>query len=346
MKIIIVSVLTFLCLLSAEGVKTYYNYYENFNYEPPTALSSHTGAYLFDFVPLDLNDLDIKTKFMLSFSPFVKQLGDGFGADVKSAENIDLVKNFCFLYNYQREFMPFISYSTPYKSVLNYDDEREIIKKRDAVSLGIISDLRRHQVGLSFDMLMSSYYDRQINNGGEYLFRRGGFSARMTVNLKVNKRSSMLMSVVSPVFLDFDIDDNANGSERSYFDQFQSSTGFHYIYKNFFGTYTVVYKKLDVRYDDDDGHQLTYPWLIENNFIAGYNLDKNVRFSLDYQLLPSVFTENMPDIGDIFRHTVGAFLSVDLGSVTVNARYSDSRLFSDENIGRIYFQADLIYIYK
>jgi hypothetical protein len=339
-------ILSSFTLLFAEGIKTYYNYYENFNYESPTALSSQTGAYLFDFVPLNLDELDVKARYILSFSTFIKKIGDGYGNDVNSSENVDLLKNFCFLFNYQREFMPFISYSTPYKSVLDYDDRREIIKKRDAVSVGIVSDLRKHQVGLSLDALMSTYSDRQINNGGEYHFRRGGFSARMTVNVKMNNRSSMLLSVVSPVFLDFDIDDNYDGKDRSYFDRFQSSTGFNYRYKNFFATYSLVYRNNEVFYDDDDGRQLTYSWLIEHNFIAGYAVDKNVRFSLDYQLLPSIFTEYMPYIGDKFRHTIGAFASVNFGSFTLNARYADSEMFSDENLGRIYFQTDLIYTYK
>ncbi len=330
----------------ASGVKTYYNYYENFSYDPVTAISSHTGAYLFDHVPVNLDDLDYKLKFILSASPFVRQAGDRYGTDVQNSENVDMLKNFCFLYYYQREFMPFLSYSTPYKSVLNYNDEREIIKKRDALSLGILSDLRHHQIGLFFSGLMSAYSDRQLNNGGEYTFRRGGFSAGMTVNVKVNKRSSMILSVVSPVFLDFDIDNNYSGNDRSYFDKFQSSTGFNYKYRDFFATYTFVYKNNRVFYDDDDGHQLTYPWIIEHNFIAGYKVDKNISFSLDYQLMPSVFTENMPKIGDVYRHTVGAFASVNFGSFTLNMRYADSEFFSEEGIGRIYFQADLIYIYK
>ncbi|MDY0017020.1 MAG: hypothetical protein RBS89_04205 [Candidatus Delongbacteria bacterium] len=343
--ILIISLGLFSCTF-AEGIKTYYNLYENFNYESPAALSAHTGNQLFDFVPVDMDELDIKSKFIISFSTYVRQAGDDYGNDVKSSENVDLLKNFCFLYNYQREFMPFISYSTPYKSVLNRDEEREIVKKRDAVSLGVISDLRQHQVGLSVDALMSTYSDTQIDNGGDYVFRRGGFSARMTVNMKTNKRSSMLISVVSPVFLDFDIDDNNNGSDRSYFDRFQASTAFSYKYKKFFAVYSIVYKDNKILYDDDSGLQLTYPWLIEHNLTAGYVPDKNIRVSLDYQLLPSVFTSNMPEIGDLFRHTIGAFASVNLGAVTLNARYSDSRLLSDDNIGRVSFQADLVYSYK
>lgn len=333
--------------LHGEGVKTYYNYYENLNYEPVTAFSAYTGNYLFGFVPVDFDNIDTKMKFLVSASQFVKQTGEDYGADVQNGENIDMLKNFSIVWNHQKEFMPFLSYYTPYKSLLIRNDEsEEIIKKRDALSIGVISELKKHQVGLSFDMLMSSYTVNQRDNGGEYIFRRGGFSAKMLINMKVNKRSSMFFTVVSPVFLDFDIDDNYEGSDRSYFDKFNASAGFNYKINNFYGVYSFIYRNFEKFYDDDDGLQLTYPWVSEHSFVIGYNFDKNLKLSLDYQLLPTVFTKNMPEIGDEFRHTIGAFAGIDFGSFILNARYADSKLLSIESLGRSYFQADLIYKLK
>jgi hypothetical protein len=350
-KNLIITILIISCAAFA-GIKTYYNYYENMNYESPTALSAYTGAYLFDFVPVDFDYLDPKMKFMVSVSPYIKQNGKNYGRDVKNGENIDLLKNFSVIVNHKREFMPFISYYTPYKAVLNQGDYREIIKKRDAVSMGIISDLRQHQVGLSFDMLMSSHILNEGDNGAGSTFRTAGFSGRMAVNAKVNKRSSMFAVVVSPVFWDFDIDDRQGRvGEMSYFDKFQASAGFNYKINNLYAVYSSVYKNFEKFYEDtaeesDSGVQLTYPWLIEHNFVVGYMIDKNIRLSLDYQLTPSVFTEHVPEIGGEYRHTIGAFAGADFENFSLNFRYADSSMMSIEPFARSYFQFDIIYRHK
>ncbi|HAQ60809.1 TPA: hypothetical protein DCR49_02205 [Candidatus Delongbacteria bacterium] len=345
---ILISILISICAgeLYGDGVKTYYNYHENFNNEPVTALSAYTGNSLFGFLPVDIDNIDSKIKFLFSVSPYVKQEGEMYGRDVSNSENIDLLKNFSIVWNHRKDFMPFLAYYTPYKAVLNNDGFEEIIKKRDAISIGILSDQKKHQVGLSFDMLMSTYKVNQNDNGGEYIFRRGGFSAVMYINAKVNKRSSMFISAVSPVFLDFDIDDNENGSEKDYFDKFHGSAGFNYKLNDFYAVYSFIYRNFEKYYDDDDGLQLTYPWVSEHNFVVGYNLDKNLKLSLDYQLLPSVFTENMPDIGDVYRHTIGIFAGIEFENIILNARYADSKLLSDESVARTYFQADIIYKLK
>jgi hypothetical protein len=345
-KLIIILAFIWVPYVCGEGVKSYYYYYETFNNEPATALSAYTGNYLFAFIPLDIDNIDVKMKYLISASQYVKQEGDGYGRDVQNSENIDMLKNFSIVWNHRKDFIPFISYYTPYKSVLNNDDIEEIIKKRDAVSVGILSEQRKHQVGLSLDMLMSTFQVNQNDNGGEYIFRRGGFSARMLINMKVNKRSSMFVTAVSPVFLDFDIDENENGSKRDYFDKFHGSAGFNYKFNDFYGVYSFVYRNFEKYYDDDDGLQLSYPWVSEHNFVFGYNIDKNLKLSVDYQLLPSVFTGNMPEIGDIYRHSVGAFAGIEFENFILNARYADSGLLSDESLARTYFQADLIYKIK
>lgn len=324
----------------------YYVLYENFNYERPTAISSSTGAYLFDFLPVDLDDLDHRMKLIVSGSVFVKQEGSFYGTGVKNGENVDILKNFSVIWNHKKDFMPFIAYHTPYKAVMNVGEREELIKKRDALSIGIISDLEGHQIGMSFDALMSSYTVNQLDPVSERVYSKAGFSARMFMNKKMNKRSSMFLSVVSPSFWEFDYGDYAVDPDYVYFDRFYSSTGFNYKHKNYFAVYSFVYKNFKTVYDKDDGRQLTYPWVSEHNFIFGYKIDKNIRVSVDYQILPSVFTSNMPDIGKKIRHTVGFFAGIDLGNIALNLRYSDSKMFSDDELGRVLFQVDMIYIYK
>jgi len=195
---------------------------------------------------------------------------------------------------------------------------------------------------------MSSYIDSDNTNGAEYLFRRGGFSAKMGVNVKVNKRSSMFLAAASPVFFDFDIDDNYDGKDRSYFDRFQASSGFNYKYGKIYAVYSAVYKNFEKFYEDtiedeNSGVQLTYPWIIEHNLLLGYNIDKNMKISVDYQLVPSVFTKYVPEIGGEYRHTIGAFAGADFENISLNFRYADSSIFSIDPFARTYFQFDIIY---
>jgi hypothetical protein len=351
-KIILILTLFSLSAYSQKSsdYENYYEYYDNFNYENITALSAYTGNYLFGFLPVDIDNIDTKVKLIVSLSPFVKQAGDEYGWNaIENGESVDMLKNFSAVWNHKKEFMPFISYYTPYKSVLKFGEEREMVKKTDAITVGVISELKKHQVAMGLDMLMSSYYEDQNDNGGEYEFRRGGFSARILINMKVNKRSSMFFSASSPVYLDFDIDDRDEGKfHGEFFEKMNASAGFNYKFRDYYGVYSLVYRNYDKFYSNEDGKQVTYPWVIEHNFVFGYNFDKNLKVSVDYQLLPSVFTDNFNDsygveIGDTYRHTFGIFAGVNLGNFTLNARYADSKLMSEKSLARTYFQADLIY---
>ncbi|MFO7810521.1 MAG: hypothetical protein R6V47_04020, partial [Candidatus Delongbacteria bacterium] len=179
LKILTASVFLVTAILRSAGYKDYYELYENFNRDPVTALSKNTAAYLFDFLPVNMDKLDTDAKFLVSGSVFVRQQGAEYGRDVKNGENVDMLKNFCVMFNHRKDFMPFLSYHTPYKSVLNKREEAEYIKKRDALSFGILSDMEVHQIGMSFDALMSSYTVNQLDPVAESSYSRAGFSARM-----------------------------------------------------------------------------------------------------------------------------------------------------------------------
>ena len=165
---------------------TYYEYYENLSNEPTSALSASTGQNIFDFLPVDIDNIDIKTKLLVSSSLFVLQGGDHYGPNsyITRMENIDFAKSFSVVYNYKQSLMPFIAFYTPYKQVIDHGLYEEITKKRDVLSIGWISELGKHQLITSVDYIISSFKD-----GVDYARYSNGFSARFLINLKVNERS-------------------------------------------------------------------------------------------------------------------------------------------------------------
>ena len=345
-KIPVLLILSFLFSSFASNTGNYYYLYDSFNSFSNSALAYNTGAYFFDFLPLDPDNIDDDFRFAVSSSVFVRQPGGRYGRTVKNGEDVDLLKSFSAIWNHQTEFMPYISYHTPYKSVLNRNEQAEFKKMREAVSLGIISDLEGHQILMGVDGVFSSFKVTESDPVSERIMRRGGFSARIYMNKKMNPRSSMFAGLISPVFWEYAYGDHNVPADQRYFQMFSSLGGFNYKKDNYFAAYVFTYKNFRKIYDSDDGRQLTYPWVMEHNIILGYRIDKNIRFSVDYQLTPSVFTRHMPHIGDIYRHTVGGFAGVDIGNLTLNFRYADSKMFSPVSAGSIYFQMDMIYHYR
>ena len=209
MKLNLILIIIILAIRLNAGVGEYYNYYENLSNEPASALSASTGQNIFDFLPIDIDNIDLKTKLLVSSSLFVLQGGDDYGSilptEISRMENIDFAKNFSIIYNYKQNLMPFISFYTPYKQVLDYGLTREITKKRDVLSVGWISYLGKHQFIASVDYLMSSYYDK--DGVAEADYSKGGFAARFLINVKVNERSSMFFGATAEPFLEFDIDE-------------------------------------------------------------------------------------------------------------------------------------------
>ena len=324
---------------------TYYFYNENLSNEPASALSSSTGQNIFDFLPIDIDNIDLKTKLLISSSLFVLQGGDHYGpnSEITRMENIDFAKNFSIVYNYKENLIPFISFYTPYKQVLDYGLTREITKKRDALSIGWISYLGKHQFITSVDYLMSSYHEKDGVAEGDY--KKGGFSARFLINVKVNERSSMFFGATTEPFLEFDIDGSVDNKFR-YFNGYEANMGFNYKSKLWYCIYSAMYRTYEVFYDETDGSQLNYPWVLEHKIIFGKHFNKNLTASLSYELLPSSFTEYMPDLGDEFRHTVGVFVGFKMDSFDMNFSYHDSKILSVESLGKSAFQMDLVYKLK
>ncbi|MDA3837949.1 MAG: hypothetical protein PF574_03095 [Candidatus Delongbacteria bacterium] len=317
---------------------TYYDYYENLSNEPASALSASTGQNIFDFLPVDIDNIDLKTKLLVSSSLFVLQGGDHYGpnSDVTRMENIDFAKSFSVIYNYKESLMPFIAFYTPYKQVIDHALYEEITKKRDVLSVGWISELGKHQLITSVDYIISSFKD-----GIDYERYANAFSARFLINIKVNERSSMFFGVLSESFLEFDLDDDIESKNR-YFNGYEGNMGLNYMTKNWYCIYSAMYRTYDVFYDED-GSQLNYPWTIEHELIFGKYFNKNLTASISYELLPSSFTDKMPDIGDEFRHTVGVFVGFKMDTFDINFSYHDSKILSVESLGKSAFQMDLVY---
>ena len=329
------------------NANSYYEYYENLSNEPASALSSSTGQRIFDFLPVDIDNIDLKTKLLVSSSLFVLQGGDEYGsslpAEITRMENIDFAKSFSIVYNYKESLMPFIAFYTPYKQVLDYGLSREITKKRDVLSAGWISYLGKHQLITSVDYITSTYHNKE--GVAESYRRAGGFSARFLINIKVNQRSSMFFGAVSESLLEFDLDEVVEKKNR-YFNGYEGNMGFNYISKNWYCIYSAMYRTFEIFYDETDGSQMNYPWVLEHKLIFGKHFNKNLTASASYELLPSSFTSSMPDIGDVFRHTVGVFVGFKMESFDMNFSYHDSKILSVESLGKSAFQMDLVYKLK
>jgi len=333
-------------LIAYQG--TYYDYYENLSNEPASALSTSTGQKIFDFLPVDIDNIDLKTKLLVSSSLFVLQGGDHYGpnSEITRMENVDFAKSFSIVYNYKQSLMPFIAYHTPYKQTLDYGLSREITKKRDVLSVGWISELGKHQLISSVDYIMSTYHNEE--GVAESDLRAGGFSARFLINIKINERSSMFFGAVSESYFEFDLDEEVEAKNR-YFNGYEGNMGLNYISKNWYCIYSAMYRTYKIFYDDGDygtGSQLNYPWVLEHKLIFGKHFNKNLKASMSYELLPSSFTAYMPDIGDEFRHTVGVFVGFKMDSFDMNFSYHDSKILSVESLGKSAFQMDLVYKLK
>lgn len=350
MKLTLILVIIILAIRLNAGVGEYYYYYENLSNEPASALSASTGQNTFDFLPVDIDNIDLKTKLLVSSSLFVLQGGDEYGSslptEISRMENIDFAKHFSIIYNYNQNLMPFISFYTPYKQVLDYGLNREITKKRNVLSAGWISYLGKHQFITSVDYLMSSYHEK--DGVAEVDYKKGGFSARFLINVKVNERSSMFFGAVSEPFLEFDIDEKVENEFR-YFSGYEANMGLNYKSKLWYCVYSTMYRTYKIFYDDGDygtGSQLNYPWVLEHKIIFGKHFNKNTTASVSYELLPSSFTGNLPDLGDKYRHTVGVFVGLNLENFDVNFSYHDSKILSEESLGKSTFQMDVVYKLK
>jgi len=318
---------------------SYYEYYENLSNEPTSALSSSTGQNIFDFLPVDLDNLNLKNKLLISSSLLVLQGGDEYGPDsgIERMENIDFAKSFSIVYNFRQDLMPFISFYTPYKQVLDKNLVEERIKKRDVLSIGWISELGRHQIVSSFDYLISTY-----KQGVDFERYANGFSARLLINIKVNPRSSMFFGAISKSFLEFDVKEEVEKKYR-YFNSYEGNAGFNYKTKLWYCVYSMMYRSYEIFYDEIDGAQLNYPWVIEHKIIFGKHFYENLTGSISYELLPSSFTGALPDLGDKLRHTVGVFVGLNLENINLNFSYHDSKFLSEGSLGKSVFQMDLVY---
>lgn len=321
---------------------TYYEYYENLSNEPASALSASTGQNIFDFLPVDIDNIDLKNKLLISSSLFVLQGGDHYGpnSEITRMENVDFAKSFSIVYNYRESLMPFIAFYTPYKQVIDHGLYEEMTKKRDVFSVGWISELGRHQLITSFDYIISTF-----KVGEDFAKYANGFSARFLINIKVNQRSSMFFGGISESFFEFDLDEDID-SNNKYFNGYEGNMGFNYISPNWYCIYTAMYRSYKKFYDIENGAQMNYPWVIEHKLIFGKHFNKNLTASMSYELLPSSFTSYMPDLGDEFRHTVGVFVGFKMDSFDMNFSYHDSKILSDESLGKSAFQMDLVYKLK
>ena len=316
--------------------------YENLNIESASAFSNSTGNTIFDFIPMDFDKLRDLNKVFISSSLYVANGDFNYVNDKTVMENIDFVKSFLLIWNHRRDFMPFISYYTPYKIKLDADLQREIIKKQDVVSTGIISSIGKNQIFLSVDANYSTY--KVETNNSESNKNVIGVSNRILLNFNLDKNSSAFFGATSPIYLDYIINDDTNDkeNEQRYFNKFIVNGGLNYTFnRDWFATYSATYREFEKFYNNDN-EQINYRWAIEHKAIIGRNIDKNVRISLDYKLTPSVF--DIPYDLTGYRHSLGLFLGYKYDNIVWNFYIKDSTFLTEkEALSRIVFQMDFGY---
>lgn len=315
--------------------------YENINIESVSAFSSSTGNTIFDFIPMDFKDLKKLNKVFVSNSMYVANGDFKYINDKTVMENIDFIKSFLLIWNHRRDFMPFISYYTPFKVKLDADLQREITKKQDVLSAGLISSIGRNQVMFSLDVNYSTYTE----NDGSFESEKNviGISNKVLLNFNLDKNSSVFISAASPVYLESIVNNDFNDgdNERKYFNKLVVNGGLNYtILRDWFAAYSGTYREFEKIYSTDN-EQINYRWAIEHKVIFGRMFDENVRVSLDYKLTPSVF--DIPFRLTGYKHSLGFLLGYKYDNLVWNFYINDSTFLSDEPLSRIVFKMDLGY---
>ena len=331
-----------------ETKNTRYELYNNLDIESSSAMSNVTGNTVFPSMPFDINYSRKLKKWNFSFSLRYARSGNILEksitsgetiTDRKKMENIDLLKHLTIIYKKQLDFMPFFSYYTPYKSKHDIKGEYEIIRKNDTFSFGAISNIDNHEILFSIDNQLSTY--SKITSQETSNSYSGAFSARALLNIYLDRNSEAFFGAVSPVFLEYNIDDLP--SSKKYFNNLILNGGLNYYYRENRITYSLNYREFD-KYYDSDFNQVNYKWVFEHKIIASRKINRNVLLAFDYKLTPSYYYKDSLLKG--YKHDLGVFLGYELKNLIWNFYYSDSRILSDENFKDAFFQMDLLFSFK
>lgn len=342
----------FFLLLCIIGQNLHGQVYEHDIYENLNIASTSAGGAVFnnsvmDFLPFGMDEISTLKKYTIAGSFNYNKGGVKFGsissdgevrAERTTLENIDFIKSALFVYAIRPDFLPFISYYTPYKYNADKDLQNEIVKRQDVVSLGFLSMVGKNSIALSADFNWSDH--QTITSKQTNQQRAWGFSNRLVINLQTAKYSSFTAGAVTPVYFIKKLD--GQDDQFVYFNKTIYNAAINYDDKHFFGSYGATYREFNT-YVNSNGNYINYPWLIEQKLTGGYYINSGVKFVLDYQYQPSVYIK--PVALKTTRHSIGAGLLYRYNNSYWNLYGSDSRLLSDDVMNRTFFQLDIGYTF-
>lgn len=317
--------------------------YDNLNQETASAGGVVFNNAAMEFLPFGMQEISSLKKYTGAFSFNYNKGGVKFGAlssdgvvrpERETLENIDFIKSALLIYAIRPDFLPFISYYTPYKYHADKDLANEVVKRQDVVSAGFLSTIGKNSIAFSMDYNWSDYQD--ITSTKTYQKRAWGLSNRLVISMQTAKYLYWTAGAVTPVYSITKLDKQSD--EYLYLNKKIINTAFHYDNKEFTASYGATYREFNT-FVDNNGDHINHPWIIEHKLTGGYYINNGVRFILDYQLQPSIYIK--PQYLAKNRHSIGAGLFYRYNNSYWNFYGSDSRLLSADVMARTFFQLDI-----
>ncbi|MBN1971138.1 MAG: hypothetical protein JXR48_15530 [Candidatus Delongbacteria bacterium] len=306
--------------------------YDNLNLSYPSAQYIETFDEVFGFLPLETTELTKVKTVLFSISTDVTR-GGKFGQSYDRLENIDPFKSVSIIWNHRHDFMPYLFYNTPFRSIVDDKYEREYHRKQDQIGLGFVSRVEDNILSFGIDYNLSGFKERYQNTDEDYK-KVQGISVRGKLDLKTGYSSTLHLGVISPVWMQDELD-NVD-KDKYYFQGLTISGGLEYLWdKNVFRSNTV-YREFE------NSGEYRNEWLVEQGFSYTRIIQEELRLSISYDYIPSVF-EVKPDylLGD--RHRIGFATRMNIENVYVNIGVLDSTLLSEEELAQLVFKVDFAY---
>jgi len=321
--------------------------YDNLHQETASAGGVVFNNAAMEFLPFGMQEISSLKKYTGAISFNYNKGGVKFGAissdgvvrpERETLENIDFVKSALFIYAIRPDFLPFISYYTPYKYHADKDLANEVVKRQDVISAGFLSNIGKNAIAFSMDYNWSDYQD--ITASTTFLKRAWGLSNRFVLSMQTAKNLYWTAGVVTPVYAISKLDNQSD--EYVYLNKKVINTAFHYDNREYTLSYGATYRDYNT-FVNGDGDHLNHPWIVEHKLTAGYYIVNGVRFILDYQMQPSIYIK--PQYLSENRHSIGAGLFYRYNNSYWNFYGSDSRLLSEDVMHRTFFQLDIGYTF-
>ncbi|PID29252.1 MAG: hypothetical protein CR982_03160 [Candidatus Cloacimonadota bacterium] len=321
-----------LVLISTGLMGSEFRINDNLNLDFPSVNYISSGDEIFGFLPTTTQELT-KTKSFFGMVSINVTKGGDYTESVKRLENIDPLKTITLVWNHRKDFIPYISYHTPYRAIFDRNLDREFHLKLDRYSLGFISNIGKNCVSMGIDYNVSGY--KEVVSGSEDpYYYEGGVSFRAKVDLVATPRTSIHVGASTKPFLVTRISDK-NDNPFSFFTGTTINTVFSYRLKDWDFNLSTTYREFPKTED------LLNSWVLEGGIIGSYKLQDELIFSASYYYIPSAFAD-FDDLEGVV-HRVGGSAKIFIDRFHINLGVLDSSLLSKKNLSKLTLKVDLAY---